>query len=338
MSDTKPPVIIKVLGIIGAWTAATMLGVVLLGFTTFSAGVILGEFDDTELVTARFFFVNGMIGLIIVAILLISVWRLRRRLFAKHFLIGLWIGLGIYACMTIISIVGVIAGNLQGSVGGATQGSLQPNEETVCPTTLSQQSVKADAAVVPISSDKGSGTGFAVNADGLIVTANHVVAGASDLYASWTTGRVNLSVVARYPEYDIALLKLDQATPEYLGFTSSYRVTDELYAVGYPANTFFAGQASVSRGISSRILTNEDLLLNDPSTPAGLEILQTDTALNPGNSGGPLINRCGVVGIISAKSDSLGLQAYGLVSEEGISYAISSKTAADVFKLPIYSY
>ena len=337
MSDTKPSVIIKVLSIAGAWTAAVVLGAVLLGLTTLLTGAFLGDTDDSELAMARFFFVNGMIGLGIMAILLLAVWRLRKRLFAKHFLIGLWIGLGFYVAMTSISLVGFAFGNLQGPAERSAQG-LSEVSETTCPTTLQQQSVKADAAVIPIASSEGSGTGFAVNADGLVVTANHVVEGASGLYASWTTGRVGLSIVARYPEYDLALLKLDQPTPDYLDFTSTYRVTDELYAVGYPANAFFAGEASISRGILSRILSNEDLLLNDPATPAGLEIVQTDTAVNPGNSGGPLINRCGVVGIVSAKSDSLGLQAYGLVSEEGISYAISSKTAADAFKLPLYSY
>jgi len=329
MDDKKTPGIIKVLTVIGAWVAVVLLGIVLFGLTTLVAGSLFTNNDTSSLSTSRFFLIDGMIGLILLAILLVAVWRLRKRRFAKHFLVGLWIGLGLYAGMTVLAVVGVLIGNVQGPTTVATQ--------TSCTTTLSQQLAKADAAVVPIATDLGSGTGFAVNADGLVATANHVVAGASDIYANWSTGRVAMRVVSTFPEYDVALLQIDQLTPEYLGFTSAYNVTDDLYAVGYPANTFFAGQASVSGGILSRILSNSDLLLNDPATPAGLEIVQTDTALNPGNSGGPLINKCGVVGIISAKSDSQGLQEYGLVSEEGISYAISAKTVAELFKLPLYS-
>lgn len=297
-------VIARILVVIGAWAAVGVFGVIVLLFTTLVAGTITSSMGTPIVDLAGFFLLNGTLGLIILAIVILAVWRVRKRLFAKHLLIGLWIGIGIYAALVISTASWYIFDTAAKDSGLPTTGC----------TTIAQQLTKAQAAVVPIATNLGTGTGFAVNGTGLVVTAAHVVEGASEVYANWTTGRVDMQKIASYPDYDIAVYTLSQLTPNYLTLTSVYSVADPVYAIGYPANAFLAGQSSVSGGIISRILDTDSLKLNSTYAPAGLEIVQTDTAVNPGNSGGPLVSRCGVVGVMSAKSDSQGLQAYGLVS------------------------
>jgi len=86
------------------------------------------------------------------------------------------------------------------------------------------------------------------------------------------------------------------------------------------------------------VLSNEDLRLTNDSMPVGMELVQTDAAVNPGNSGGPLVGRCGVVGIVSAMSDKNRLGDYGFVSEQGISYAVSTTTIQRQLNLSVVTH
>lgn len=214
--------------------------------------------------------------------------------------------------------------------------SNQNTQKDSC-TGLSEQLTVIEGAIIPIATNTGTGTGFAVDGNGLTLTAFHVIDGASEIYANWVTGHVKLTVVDTAPEYDLAILRLDKPTPVFAKLSSNYKLANQLYSFGYPGNAFYAGQASLASGVLSRIIDNESLRLNNKDTPDGLEILQTDMAINPGNSGGPIFNSCGVIGIVDSKSDRLGLEKYGITSEEGIGYAISSITAAHRFSLPIGS-
>lgn len=233
-----------------------------------------------------------------------------------------------------ISVVSIFAVLIAISINNSTNTSIS----TVCEKDIQAQIGKAISATVPIATNIGTGTGFYVSKTGDIITAEHVVEGASDVYLSYVTGRVPLKVIGHAPDYDLALLA--PTTPigkdvAYLSLDGSYSIGGDVIAVGYPANSLTAGQASIARGIISRLIRPDDLKLNKVEAPADLEFVQTDAAVNPGNSGGPLVGLCGVVGVIDAKSDTGHLGQYGISSEEGISYAVSAKSLAARFSLPL---
>lgn len=234
------------------------------------------------------------------------------------------------AGLTLIAFVGVAAAVVNVNSNG---------DAVLCVDSARELSNRGLSATVPIATDQGTGTGFYVSGDGKIVTAHHVIEGANELYINYVSGKVPLEVLDIAPDYDLALLAptTPQEAVQFLNLTDGYLVGDEVVAVGYPGNALSAGQASVSRGILSRIVTPSDLELNGIEAPSNLEFIQTDSAVNPGNSGGPLVGGCGVVGVVSAKSDSSNLRQYGIASEEGITFAVSSKSIAARFSLPLNS-
>jgi serine protease Do len=160
------------------------------------------------------------------------------------------------------------------------------------------------------------GSGFVIRADGLIVTNRHVIAGARVIRVRLTDGReVPAKVIGSDSVTDIALLKVDAGTLPVLRLGSSKAVSvgDAVIAIGNP---FGLGQ-SVSAGIvSARARTLED----DPY----IDFLQTDAAINRGNSGGPLLALDGtVVGVNSAIFSPTG-------GSVGLGFAIPAETVASV--------
>ena len=137
-----------------------------------------------------------------------------------------------------------------------------------------------------------TGTGVIVSPDGIIVTNYHVVEPAlkiqTPILIKLSTGEQFFAfVLTASPEKDIALLKLIRATQAltFLRFADTVEVGDQVYAIGNP----YGLEYSVSRGIVSAIRDRFNA-----------KVIQTDAALNPGNSGGPLINEKGeIVGITS---------------------------------------
>lgn len=322
----KPRRGLKPLAIIGAWISVLVFGVVLLAATIFFGGVVVGTYTD-GIDTARLFIVASLIGLVTLTILLVALWRVRRRTFVRHTLIGLWIGVGLYVCILIISSSVFAVLDMQKESSAAVG---------VCSTPLEQLNNSADA-VIPIQTDLGYGTGFTIDAQGTVLTAYHVIEGANETYANYTTGRVNMTVLQVSPEDDLALLRLDTPTQNYFTLSGTYAAGDPVLAYGYPGNALTAGAPSISTGIVSRSLTTDDLRMTDASFPSGFQMVQTDAAINPGNSGGPLIGSCGVIGVINSISDASELSEYfGVVSEQGIGYAVSTHTVADRFDVPLY--
>jgi serine protease Do len=141
--------------------------------------------------------------------------------------------------------------------------------------------------------DAALGSGFIIRADGLIVTNRHVVVGARSILVKLTTGQqLPAKVVGVDAATDLALLKISASRLPVLrlGSSADVSVGDEVIAIGNP---FGLGQTVTSGIVSARGRTMED----DPY----IDFLQTDAAINFGNSGGPLLAGDGtVVGVTSA--------------------------------------
>jgi S1-C subfamily serine protease len=145
--------------------------------------------------------------------------------------------------------------------------------------------------------EDGLGSGVVYNRGGDILTSLHVVAGASEVRVTFADGTQSEAQVAMaQPENDIAVLQAsrlpEQIFPAVLGNPNSMRVGDEAYAVGNP----FGLYSSMSAGVISGF----ERTFRPPNTDYSLNgLIQVDAAVNPGNSGGPLVNRYGqVVGIV----------------------------------------
>lgn len=137
---------------------------------------------------------------------------------------------------------------------------------------------------------RGVGSGFIISSDGYILTNNHVVTGSNGIFVTMTDGKEHKAkIIGTDPRTDIALLKIDAKglTPLPIGDSNTLKKGQWVLAIGSP----FGLSSTVTAGIVSAI--NRD-------TGDYLPFIQTDVAVNPGNSGGPLINLAGqVVGINS---------------------------------------
>lgn len=145
----------------------------------------------------------------------------------------------------------------------------------------------------------GSGSGFFVSSDGLIVTNKHVVA---DEEADYTVllgngDEYKATVLARDPSNDIAVIQIEGKDFPVLtlGDSEKIRVGETIIAIGNPLGEF---ENSVSRGIVSGLRRNLDAGSGLGDSEHLSEIIQIDAAINPGNSGGPLFNLAGeVIGV-----------------------------------------
>ena len=141
----------------------------------------------------------------------------------------------------------------------------------------------------------GLGTGVIVNRSGAILTAFHVVDGATTIRLSFVDGtRSNGQIVSADPDNDIAVLLPERPpqpiVPAVLG--GAGQVGDEAYAVGHPLG--FVGS------LSSGVISGLDRSIETPGGRTLRGLIQFDAAVNPGSSGGPLLNRGGqVIGIVT---------------------------------------
>jgi S1-C subfamily serine protease len=145
---------------------------------------------------------------------------------------------------------------------------------------------------------QGAGTGFVIASDGVIVTNNHVIAGAQSIEVVFADDRkMPARALGRDPATDLAVLKVEASDllVATLGDSSALRVGDDVIAIGNALG--LQGGPTVTRGIVSA----QDRTITAENGTRLEHVIQTDTAINPGNSGGPLVNSAGeVVGINTA--------------------------------------
>ncbi len=165
---------------------------------------------------------------------------------------------------------------------------------------------------------RGAGSGVILSPDGLIVTNNHVIKGASEVQVTLNNNKTYVAdVLGSAPESDIALLKIDDKDLDYLPFGDSndVKIGEWVLAVGNPFNL----TSTVTAGIVSA--KARDLGSSNTSFQS---FIQTDAAVNPGNSGGALVNTRGeLIGINTAITSQTG-------SFIGYSFAIPSNNAKKI--------
>jgi len=168
------------------------------------------------------------------------------------------------------------------------------------------------------TTDTGLGSGVVVNADGAVLTALHVVDGATQVQVEFADGtRAGAQVTARRPEHDVAVLAVDRlpevVVPAVLAGTPP--VGDAVFAVGNPLGL----RASLTAGVVSAT----GRTITSPAGPTLDGLIQFDAAVNPGNSGGPLLNRAGqVVGIVTALANPANQDFF-----VGVGFAVPIATA-----------
>jgi serine protease Do len=225
------------------------------------------------------------------------------------------------------------------TVAGARRTALVEATERVAPAVVSihqtgrqrvQPRTPWDLFFVPEVGERvveGYGTGFIVRADGIIVTNQHVVAGAEQVTVSLADGSdLPARVLGEDPVTDIAVLKVNRAglPTAPTGRSTDLMIGEWVVALGNPF-VYLLGNSEPSVSVGVVSATGRNILPSGQQPGLYLDMIQTDAAINPGNSGGPLTNALGeVVGINSSifsnSGGSIGL-GFAIPIERALSVA-----------------
>ena len=163
---------------------------------------------------------------------------------------------------------------------------------------------------------QGSGSGFVISSDGYIVTNNHVIENAIDIKVNFSDGRIEKAdLKGTDPSTDIAVIKIYGSGQKVLSFANSdsLKVGQIAIAIGNPLGLQHSVTAGVVSALGRTLRATNGRLIDD--------VIQTDAALNPGNSGGPLVNSSGQV---------IGINTAVIPSAQGLCFAVSSNLTAYV--------
>ena len=174
------------------------------------------------------------------------------------------------------------------------------------------------------------GSGVVISNGGDSLTSLHVIADATDIRLTFADGtEASAQVIAQQPENDIAVLRPSQTpsvlVPAILGNPNAMRIGDEAFVVGHPLGLFGSMSAGVISGFNRSFKPQN-------STQRLHDLIQFDAAVNPGNSGGPLLNRNGqVIGIVAALANPTEQDVF-----IGIGFAVPINVAGAAAGLPPY--
>ena len=191
--------------------------------------------------------------------------------------------------------------------------------QAITPSLVTITTERAGGPAAPGTAEYGLGSGVIINAQGAVLTALHVVDGATQIRVGFADGTESAAEIrASQPGNDVAVLSVDQL-PEVVVpavLAGPPPIGDTVFAVGNPLGL----QRSLTAGVVSA--TGRAIGTERGSTLAGL--IQFDAAVNPGNSGGPLLNRAGqVVGVVTALANPARQNFF-----VGIGFAVPIGTAA----------
>ncbi len=183
------------------------------------------------------------------------------------------------------------------------------------PTKIARLIDEASKSVVKIFTKNSIGAGVAVIQNGIIITNLHVVGDVSaSIRVETIDGKMHKAVaIAKFERFDIIFLKIESDLPSIkLSGTSSIKAGDSVYAIGHPHGLGHTVNKGIVSSVERKILSGEF-----PVKFFGLKWIQTDTAIDRGHSGGPLIN---------SRGEMVGLNTWSsnLLNNSGINFSLPS--------------